>query len=55
MLLFFNLRKSATAAHRLLSKAYAEYAPEVRVCQQWFERFKSGHFDIEGKERSGPS
>ena len=55
LLLFFNLKKSATEAHRLLSEAYPEYAPEVRVCQQWFARFKSGDFDTEDKDRSGPS
>ena len=50
-LLFFNLKKGATEAHRLLSEAYSEF----RVCQQWFARFKSGDFDTEDKERSGPS
>ena len=55
LLLFFNLRKSTTEARRLLSEAYAEYAPEVRVCQQCFARFKSNDFDTEDKERSGPS
>ena len=53
LLLFFNLKKSATEAHRLLSEAYPEYAPEVRVCQQWFARFRSGDFDVEDKERPG--
>lgn len=53
LLLFFNLKKNATEAHRLLSEAYPEYAPEVRVCQKWFAQFKSGAFDVKDKERPG--
>ena len=52
--MLFNLKKCRTEAHRLLS-AYPEYGPEVRVCQQWFARFKSSDFDTEDKERTGPS
>ena len=55
LLLFFNLKKSATAAHRLLSEAYPEYTAEVRACKQWFARFKSSDFETEDKERLGPS
>ena len=55
LLLFLNLKKSATEAHRLLSELYPEYTTEVSVCQQWFARFKSGDFDTEDKQRSGPS
>ena len=35
---FFNLKKSATEAHRL---------------HEWFQKFKNGEFDIKDKERSG--
>ena len=28
-------------------------ALNVRVCQKWFAKFRSGDFDLEDKERSG--
>lgn len=53
LLYWFNLKKSATESHRLLSEAYPKYAPSIRTCQEWFARFKSGDFDVEDKERPG--
>lgn len=53
LLYLFNLKKNASEAHRLVSEAYPEYCPDVRMCQKWFARFKSGDFDIEDKERPG--
>ncbi|GBP54769.1 Mariner Mos1 transposase [Eumeta japonica] len=40
-------------AHRLLVEAYNEAALSWRTCREWFQKFKNGDFDIEGKDRSG--
>jgi histone-lysine N-methyltransferase SETMAR len=50
---YFHLKKSATDAQRLLIEAYPDYSVSVRMCQEWFARFKSGDFDVEDKERPG--
>jgi len=51
LIYFFNLKKSAAEAHRLLVEAYGAVLSE-RSCRQWFQKFKNGEFDIEDKERS---
>ena len=48
LIYFFNLKKSAIEAHRLLVKTYGEAA-----LSEWFQKFKNGEFDIEAKDRSG--
>ena len=53
LIYFFNLKKSAAEAHRLLLKTYSEAALSERSCREWFQKFKNGEFDIEDKERSG--
>lgn len=53
LLYFFNSKKNASESHRLLSEAYPEYAPTIRVCQEWFARFRRGDFRVEDKERPG--
>ena len=53
LLLFFNQNKSAAESHRLLLETYQEYATSVKTSEYWFRRFKSGHFDLNDKERSG--
>ncbi|EGI69270.1 Mariner Mos1 transposase [Acromyrmex echinatior] len=50
---FFNLKKSAAEAHRLLVEAYDEAALSERSCREWFQKFKNGEFDVEDKERNG--
>ena len=50
---FFNLKKSAAEAHRLLVESYGEAVLSERSCCEWFQKFKNGEFDIEDKERSG--
>ena len=50
---FFNLKKSAAEAHRLLVEAYGDAALSERSCREWFQKFKNGEFDVEGKECSG--
>ena len=51
LIYFFNLKKSAAEAHRLLVEAYA--ALSERSYREWFQKFKNGEFDVEDKERSG--
>ena len=53
LIYFFNLKKSAAEAHRLLAETYGEAALSERTCREWFQKFKNGKFDIEDKERSG--
>ena len=53
LIYFFNLKKSAAEAHRLLVEIYGEAALSERSCREWFQKFKNGEFDIEDKERSG--
>lgn len=53
LLYHFFLKKSAAEAHRLLVECYGEHAPSVRQCLEWFQRFKSGDFDVRDKERPG--
>ena len=49
---FFNLKKSAAEAHRLLVETYGEAALSERSCREWFQNFKNGEFHIKEKERS---
>ena len=50
---FFNFKKSAADARRLLVETYGEAALSQRSCREWFHKFKNGKFDIEDKERNG--
>ena len=52
----FHLKKTVAEAHPMLSSTYGESALSGRTCPEWFQRFKSGDFDVEdryggGKER----
>ena len=53
LIYFFNLKKSAAEAHRLLVETYSEAVLSERSCREWFKKFKNGEFDIESKERNG--
>ena len=53
LIYFFNLKKSAAEAHRLLVETYSEAALSERSCREWFQKFKNGEFNIEDRERSG--
>jgi len=50
LIYFFNLKKSAAKAHRLLVEAYGDAVLSERSCREWFQKFKNGEFDIEDKE-----
>lgn len=53
LLYLFDTKKTAAEAHRLLSDTYGDQAPSPKTCNNWFQRFKTGDFDLEDKERSG--
>lgn len=53
LLLLFDLKKSAAEAHQTLVQAYGDRAPSYPNCRFWFQRFKSGNFDVNDKERPG--
>ena len=53
LIYFFNFKKPAAEAHRLLVETYGEAASSERSCREWFQNFKNGGFDIEDQERSG--
>jgi len=49
LLHYFDLKKTAAAAHKLLVEAYGNCAPSERS-QEWFQRFKSGDYDVNDKQ-----
>ena len=53
MLLCFNSGKNASKTHDELCSVYGENAVSLRVCYQWFSKFRSGNFSIEDAPRSG--
>ena len=53
LIYFFNLKKTAAEAHRLLVETNGEATLSERSCRKWFQKFRNGEFDIEVKERSG--
>ena len=53
LIYFFNLKKSAAEAHRLLVETYGDAALSERSCRELFHKFKNGEFDIPDKERCG--
>jgi len=53
LIYFFNLKKFAAEAHRLLVEAYGDVALSERSCREWFQKFKNCEFDVEDKEHSG--
>jgi len=50
---YFDLKKTATEAHRLLSEVYDDETPSKRICRVWFEHFRNGDFDVRDKECPG--
>jgi len=50
LLYYFDFKKIATKAHRLLSEVYSDEIPSERTCRVWFERFRNGDFNMRDKE-----
>lgn len=53
LIFLYNSKKKATEAHKIITEVYPRFAVDVRMCQRWFARFKSGDFDVEDRERPG--
>ena len=53
LIYFFNLKKSASEALRLLVEAFGEVALSDGSCREWFQKLRNGEFDVEDKECSG--
>ena len=49
----FHLKKNVAEAHRILSITHSEAALSERTCLEWFQRFKSGDFDVENRNSVG--
>ena len=49
---FFDIKKTATEVHRLLSEVYDDETPSKRTCRIWFQH-RNGDFDVRDKERPG--
>ena len=49
----FNMKKSATGTHRMLSNTYGEAAISERTNRDWFQRFRNGDFDVEEQHGGG--
>ena len=52
LIFFFHLKKTADESHGMLSSSYGEAALSERTCREWFQRFKSGDFDVEDRHSS---
>ena len=49
LIYFYNSKKSAAEAYRLLVETYDEAALKERSCRKWFQKFKDSEFDIKDK------
>ncbi|GFU79258.1 uncharacterized protein TNCV_2137811 [Trichonephila clavipes] len=47
LIVCFNMKKSASEVHRILSNTYGGAAIRERTCREWFQRLKNGDFDVE--------
>ncbi|EFN61376.1 hypothetical protein EAG_01364, partial [Camponotus floridanus] len=52
MLFEFHKGSNATVATKNICDVYPN-ALDVRKCQRWFSKFKSGNFDLSDSYRSG--
>ena len=49
----FRLGEKATVVHRRLCQAFGEGFVSEKTCFNWFNRFKSGDYNMDDKPRSG--
>ena len=54
LLLLFHWKKTAAESHQILVESYGEHALHESQCRKWFQRFKSGDFDLNDKEGGKP-
>jgi len=50
LLHYFDLKKTAAEAHRLLFEMYSDETPSEKTCRVWFERFRNSDFDVRDQE-----
>ena len=50
---YFDLKKTVSEAHRILSETYSEESSSEKTCGKWFQLFHSGDFCVEDKQRLG--
>ncbi|KAL4478243.1 hypothetical protein ABPG72_016555 [Tetrahymena utriculariae] len=53
MLYEFSQGKNATKAAEQICSVYGEGTVSIRVCQNWFQRFRSGDYNLNDSQRSG--
>jgi len=53
MLYEFHLHGNAAIAYKNICRAYPEEIFGQRMCERWFQRFRSGDTNLEDEERSG--
>ena len=51
MFLLFHWKETTAESHQILVETYAEHALYESHCRTWFQRFKSGDFNVINKER----
>lgn len=54
LLHYFNMKKTASETHRILQKVYGDDdVPAELTCRKWFQKFKSGNFELKDKDQIG--
>ena len=53
MLYEYHQGKKATEAAKAICSVYGDDAVSVRVCQNWFSRFREENFSLDDQDRSG--
>jgi len=53
LLFYFRKGKNARQACEKLRKVYGDDALKERQCQNWFNKFRAGDFDLKDAPRSG--
>lgn len=49
----FHQKKTAAETKRIICETYGKDVIAASTCGKWFERFRSGDFDTNDKERPG--
>lgn len=55
LLHYFNMKKNASECHSHIQNVYGWGIISERTCQKWYNRFKSGNFNLEDRERFAPA
>ena len=51
LIFFLHSKKTAAEVHRELQKVYGDASLSETTCHDWFRRFRSGDFDVDGRPR----